>query len=95
MIGPGQSPDILPDEHAFWVWMKRMWGGWQDALTIVDPAFRAGHATSRTGEIPSGAMPTRFPARRIVRASVPRTGFRWSFFTTGCDMLTNREEEHP
>jgi hypothetical protein len=36
---------LRPRDRAFWVWLRRLWSGWQDALILVQPkTVIRGHA---------------------------------------------------
>jgi hypothetical protein len=32
-----RRPWLRLTDHVFWAWLSRLWSGWQDALTFVQP----------------------------------------------------------
>src|SRR5215471_2065450 len=33
----GTRPRLRPSDRLFWVWLSRLWSGWQQGLTFVQP----------------------------------------------------------
>ena len=33
----GSRPTLRPSDRLFWVWLSRLWSGWQQVLTFVQP----------------------------------------------------------